>query len=76
MSESYLSVCFKDFTGQNFTNYVEELRMNKANQFLALGNNTVAEIAEKVGYSNPHSFRRAYKRVFGCNPSQYRVKHL
>ncbi|HHV97853.1 MAG TPA: AraC family transcriptional regulator [Clostridiaceae bacterium] len=72
MSESYLSMCFKEYTGRNFTTYVEELRMNKANLLLDMGKHTIAEIAEKVGYSNPHSFRRAYKRLFGFSPSEYK----
>jgi len=72
MSESYLSMCIKEYTGQNFTAYVEELRMKKANSLLDMGKHTIAEIAEKVGYSNPHSFRRAYKRLYGFSPSEYK----
>jgi len=73
MPESYLSVCIKESAGMNFTNYVEEMRMKIANRLLTENKLSVAQIAEEVGYSNPHSFRRAYKRLYGCSPSQFRT---
>ena len=71
LTEGYLSHFFKDQTGENFTTYLEKVRIDKACAMLQAGELTVAEIAEKVGYNSPQAFRRAFKRVTGINPSGF-----
>lgn len=70
ISEVYLSKLFKQSFGQNFSKYVESLRLNEAARLLEDGNMSIAQIAERVGYNSPQSFRRAYKRVFGTTPRE------
>lgn len=71
LSEGYLSHFFKEQTGENFTSYLERLRIDKACAMLDDQKLTIAEIAEKVGYNSPQAFRRAFKRVTGTNPTGY-----
>ena len=71
MSESHLSTSIKKHLGQNFQNYVEQLRIDKANELMKSGSLSIQEISEQVGYLSPHSFRRAYKKVMGYTPSQH-----
>jgi two-component system response regulator YesN len=68
-NESYFSVLFKESFGVNFSEYLEHLRIQRADELLAAKEGTIGEISLKVGYASPHSFRRAYKRVKGCSPS-------
>lgn len=71
LSEGYLSAIFKKEVGTNFAEYLEQLRIHAACQLLADGGK-VTDIAAQVGYNSIQSFRRAFKRVMGISPSEYR----
>jgi AraC-like DNA-binding protein/transposase-like protein len=70
--EKSISQLFKDVTGVNLSEYVERIRMEQASTLLAEPSLTIDEIASRVGYNSSHSFRRAFKRVTGVSPSDYR----
>lgn len=72
LSYKYLSRIFKERTGEGFNEYRLRLKMDSAKQFLKRNNYTVSQIAYKVGYHNPDSFVKMFKRVAGLTPSQYR----
>lgn len=72
LSEGYLSAIFKEEMDINFASYLEQLRIDKACQLLKEGE-LVAVIAEKTGYNSVQSFRRAFKRVKGIAPSEFRI---
>lgn len=72
MSESYFSQYFKRYMDQNFSKYLENLRINKACELIRQTDSTIEEIAETVGYTSGLSFRRAFKKVIGVTPSCYR----
>ncbi len=62
---------FKDCFGISFSAYLEQMRMQHACDFLKQGM-SVKDTAEQVGYSSDYSFRRAFKRVVGIPPSDFR----
>lgn len=72
LSEGYVSQFFKEQANINFTEYLEKIRMDNAYMLLENNNLSINEIAEKVGYNSAQSFRRAFKRVFGMNPTDVR----
>ena len=72
ISEGYISSLFKEQTGVNFTEYVEEIRMNRACDLLKDTKLNIHDIGEKVGYNSVQSFRRAFKRIHGISPSELR----
>ena len=72
ISEGYVSSLFKEQSSVNFGDYVENIRISKACQLLKENEHTVSEIAEFVGYNSVQSFRRAFKRVMGSSPKEYR----
>lgn len=74
LSEGYLSQMFKKTYGTNFSTYVETVRVDKAKDFLMNTNLPVSEISELVGYLAQNTFGRAFKRVTGLSPSEYRKK--
>jgi two-component system, response regulator YesN len=75
LSYKYLSRLFKEKTGKNFNEYRLGLKMASAKQFLKERNFTVSQIAYKVGYHNPDSFMKMFKRSTGFTPSQYRYNN-
>lgn len=70
--EKYISQLFKEVTGMKLSDHLEQIRMNQAAMLLKYNDNSVDEIASRVGYHSSHSFRRAFKRVRGISPSSYR----
>lgn len=68
----YLSTFFKQQTGEKFSDYVQRVRMETAASLLELGAQTIKEISEAVGYTNPNSFTRAFRQYYQCNPKDYR----
>lgn len=72
ISESYFSYLFKAETGRNFSDYLEELRMQKALQLIRETDTPLSELYAHLGYNNPNSFRRAFKKVYGSSPKAFR----
>lgn len=68
---AYLSQLFKEVTGENFSFYLEQIRVKKACELLQKGA-AINEAARKVGYNNVHVFRKAFKRAMGLAPSEYK----
>lgn len=71
LSEGYLSSIFKKETGVNFAEYLEQIRVTAACTLLQDGMKVTA-VSEYVGYNSIQSFRRAFKRVKGISPSDYK----
>lgn len=72
LTEKYLSSFIHEKAGINFSTYVEQLRIRRANELLAQPGLTMDEIALRVGYCNVKTFRRAYIRAVGIAPSEAR----
>ena len=72
MNPSYFSYFFKKHTGQNFKQYVTEVRMKEAVRLLLRTDLMVYEIAERVGYNNARHFSDLFRRIYGQLPNDYR----
>lgn len=73
VSSSYFSSIFKQGTGQSFIEYLTRVRIDKARELLKCTNLRAAEIGESVGYSDPHYFSAAFKKIMGQSPTEYRA---
>jgi len=71
-SPGYLSRLLKRETGFSFVDYLTRVRINKAVHLMGDPAVKVYEVAEAVGYQSQHYFSRAFKRVFGRSPVEYR----
>ena len=69
---AYFSFLFKKETGKNFMEYVMEVRIQYAKQFLIQTDDDLAEIAMKVGYMDLKYFSKLFKKFAGLNPSEFR----
>lgn len=72
MSVSNLSHYFKNHAGVTLSDYIENLRMERATELLAQTRIPIAEIAASVGYLQPTSFMRKFKQRYGVTPGMYR----
>lgn len=68
----YFSVLFKKETGLNFSSYLLNVRMNAAKELLRSGNDTIAAIAERVGYKDTKHFSQVFTKAVGIKPAMYR----
>jgi two-component system response regulator YesN len=75
MSISYFSQCFKQYTGQSFTDYVRDLRMERAKKYLKSTTRTIQWIAEQIGYQDEKYFSRLFREHAGVLPSEYRQQN-
>jgi two-component system response regulator YesN len=72
ISPGYLSRLLKLETGFSFVDYLTRVRITRAMQIMNDPAVKVYEVAEAVGYQSQHYFSRAFKRVFGQPPVEYR----
>jgi two-component system, response regulator YesN len=75
LSESYLSTLFRSVSGEGYFEYVERVRMRAAQGSLVSTDDPIQEIARSCGYTNANTFFKAFKRVHGMTPVQYRRGH-
>ncbi|WP_214625856.1 response regulator [Paenibacillus agaridevorans] len=68
----YFSRLFKQETGQTYSDYVIDLRIKKAVDYLRDPKYKVYEIGYLVGYKNTKYFHKLFKRQTGFTPSEYR----
>lgn len=68
----YLSTHFKEKTGINFIDKLNEVRIEKAKEQLRSSELAIHEIANKTGYYSLSSFNRMFKKFTGVTPSEYR----
>lgn len=72
ISAGYLSTLFKEKTGEGFSDYIIRMRMDKARELLCSSNQTIAEIAEAVGYADYRHFSKVFQKIMGVKPTVYR----
>ena len=72
LNSSYFSELFKDETGKNFIDYLIETRIDAAKKLLSKPEIKVYQVGQMVGYNEPVSFNRAFKKIVGISPVEYR----
>src|SRR6266567_5314704 len=76
LSANYLSEKFKEVTGVNFVRYVGQTRTAKARDLLRNSNLRISEIAFAVGFQSLSQFNRAFKKLSGKSPTEFRTAVL
>lgn len=73
MSQSSLTREFQKNTGFGFASYIHIQRINMAKAMLSETDDTIKDIATKVGYSNSLALTRAFHKYEGTTPGNYRA---
>jgi AraC family transcriptional regulator len=72
VSPGYFHRAFRATTGHTPLDFVNERRIQRAKAHLDTGDDSMATIALKVGFTSPSHFTRIFRHVTGINPSRYR----
>lgn len=71
-NSSYISHLFKQTAGIGISEYITDLRLEKANELLCHTNESISAIAEMTGFDTAQYFSYVYKKRNGITPSEYR----
>ncbi len=71
MSRMHLYRKIKALTGQTVVEFIRTMRLKRAAQMILQNKSTIAEITYQVGFSDLQYFRKCFKKLFGCSPSEY-----
>jgi len=72
LSANYFGDLIKKETGSSAQEYIQKKMMDIAQNLLLTTQKSVSEIAYELGYQYPQYFSRAFKKVIGCSPNEYR----
>jgi AraC-like DNA-binding protein len=72
MSRTSFTIRFRAAVGDPPAAYLTSLRLRRAAGYLSTTSKGVREIARLAGYGNEASFSKAFSRMFGCPPGEYR----
>lgn len=70
---SYFCRIFKSAIGATFTEYLNFVRICKAEKRLATTSDSILEISAEVGFSSVSYFNKIFKKYKNCSPSAYRA---
>lgn len=76
INKYYICKIFQQYTGKTVFNYVNEVRIRKAEELLLTTNRTVTEIAYATGFLDINYFSRIFKQIMGLTPTELRKKYL
>lgn len=70
----YISKVFKEVMEEGILDYLNRVRISKAQVLLLQNDRSIERICEEVGYASVRTFRRAFMKVTGIMPNEYRGK--
>jgi AraC-like DNA-binding protein len=73
-SPAYLTTVVREQTGQTVVEWLVERRMAEARRLLQETDESVARIADRVGYSDATHFIRLFRRAHGTTPQAWRKR--
>ena len=71
-SSAYFSALFKKETGEGFSKYLTQVRVDRAKELLRETDLPVTEICQAVGYSDRKHFTQTFHKMTGVNPAEFR----
>ena len=72
LNRNYLSHLFKNATGKSIHAYLTDYRMKNAVRLLRETDESIQNISFLVGYNDMFTFSKAFKKLHGCSPSEFR----
>lgn len=76
LNRSYLTRLFKEATGSSVQNYLMTYRMKAAIKLMYNPDLSIQYISFAVGYGDVFTFSKAFKKMMGMSPSDYRAQLL
>ncbi|MEI2400330.1 MULTISPECIES: AraC family transcriptional regulator [Paenibacillus] len=72
LNPEHYSRMFSKYKGVSPISYLTGLRMEKAMELIKHSQYSIAEIARRVGYSDPYHFSRRFKQLYGAAPTHFK----
>ena len=72
INHTYLSHLISERTGVGYAQYLQQVRVKKAKEFLANGNLSITEVAALAGYNDTSRFIQVFKKNTGATPKKFR----
>lgn len=72
LNQNYISQLFKKETGDTYTNYITNLRINKAKDLLQNTSLSLSDISDCVGYNDYFYFLKIFKKQVGISPGKFK----
>ena len=72
---SYLLRVFKKYRGHTPLAYHNLVRCSRAKELLSQTGEEISEIGEMVGFVSSAHFSHVFKKIEGCTPTEYRIRH-
>lgn len=76
LSQFHFSRKFKEEAGINFVEFLNEVRIRKAKEYLSDPMISIGDVCKKCGYSDPNYFSRVFRRAEGVSPSEWRMRSI
>lgn len=76
LSSSHFSRLFQSQTGHSPIDYFIQLKIQRACRLLDNSGQTIAEIAREIGFDDQFYFSRAFRKVMGTSPAEYRKRRI
>ncbi len=70
-SPGYVSIAFKNYAGENFKDYLNVYRVQKAKEIMQREKVKIGDLALMVGCNNTNTFIRMFRKYEGVSPGQY-----
>ena len=74
-TEYYLTEKFKKETGKSVSEYIRQMKIDRAKILLQSTNMSVQEIAERLAFNTPNYFIQCFRDLIGCTPAQFRKRN-
>jgi AraC-like DNA-binding protein len=75
IDRSYFSKIFKKHYHTTPHQYILHLRLKAAEMLLITTNYSIANIVDKLSFTDTYSFAKQFKKTYGLSPTSYRKRH-
>jgi AraC-like DNA-binding protein len=72
LGEKYFSTFFREKTGVCFRDWLASIRIAEAKRLLETRNHSITRVGLEVGFQDPRTFERAFKKLTGMTPSEFK----
>jgi len=74
-NENHLKKHFKAVFQETVFGFIKNFRIEKAKQLLKIGELTIAQIADQLGYKHATHFSAAFKKITGELPKEFQKQN-
>lgn len=74
MTTHQASAAINQCAGYNYYDWLNQYRINAAQEVLKSGKTPIADVCFEVGYNSKSTFNTAFRKITGCTPSQFRQR--